>query len=197
MSINFTIFFFFRSESPSQAFLLAVHYLYLRLRDQSQSDWSDFTLSYDNMCNVDRMHVAKEPLPIRPPYDKLWLEINKVIDKLHLKNHKNPRCKEVYNPEALKEKFPKLNTPIAEQTFIWASRFKKILGAMPKRHFLFFYHRMVVRRNKYTEKCYKNNMQPLLPKLRSEKSSWSVIKELYELTDNSCKYAKKHPFLFK
>lgn len=122
------------------------------------------------MCNVDRMTVAKQPLPIRPPYDKLWLQVNKVIDKLHLKNYKNPRCKELYNPESVKEKCPKLNTPVAEQTFIWASRFKKILGAMPKSHFLFFYHRMVVRRNKYTEKCYKNNMQPLLPKLRSEKS---------------------------
>ena len=123
------------------------------------------------MCNVDRMTVAKQPLPIRPPYDKLWLQVNKVIDKLHLKNHKNPRCKELYNPESVKEKCPKLNTPVAEQTFIWASRFKKILGAMPKSHFLFFYHRMVVRRNRYTEKCYKNNMQPLLPKLRSEKST--------------------------
>lgn len=87
------------------------------------------------MCNVDKMIVAKKPLPISPPYDKLWLHVNKVIDKLHLKNHKNPRCKEMYNPEALKEKYPKLNTPVAEQTFIWASRFKKILGAMPKTHF--------------------------------------------------------------
>ena len=143
------------------------------------------------MCNVDRMTVAKQPLPIRPPYDKLWLQVNKVIDKLHLKNHKNPRCKELYNPESVKEKCPKLNTLVAEQTFIWASRFKKILGAMPKSHFLFFYHRMVVRRNKYTEKCYKNNMQPLLPKLRSEKSTWLIFNELYELTVTICTCAKK------
>lgn len=123
------------------------------------------------MCNVDKMTVAKNSLPLEPPYDMLWLNVNKVIDRLHLKNHKNPRCKENYNPEVLKEKFPKLNTPVAEQTFIWASRFKKILGVMPKSHFLFFNHRMVVRRNRYTEKCYKKNMQPLLPKFRSEKST--------------------------
>ena len=71
------------------------------------------------------MRVAKKPLPLSPPLDSLWLYVNKVIDKLHLKNHKNPRCKEMYNPESLKEKFPKLNTPVAEQTFIWASHFKK------------------------------------------------------------------------
>ena len=91
--------------------------------------------------------------------------------RLHLKNHKDVKCKQNYNPDVLKELLPKLNTPVAEQTFIWASRFKKILAAMPKSHFLFFYHRMVVRRNRYTEKCYKNNVQPILPKVRSENSS--------------------------
>lgn len=150
---------------------MAVHYLYLRLKDQPQSNWSEFTLSYDNMCNLDKMVVCRKPLPLKAPYDRLWLEVNKVIDRLHLRNHKNPKCKEMFNLDSLREKFPKLNTPVAKQTFIWASRFKKILGAMPKSHFLFFYHRMVVRRNRYTEKCYQNNIIPVLPKLRSEKSS--------------------------
>ena len=123
------------------------------------------------MCNVDKMRVAKQPLPLTEPYHTLWIDVNKVIDRLHLKNHKDVNCKKNYNPDVLKDLIPKLNTPVAEQTFIWAARFKKILGAMPKSHFLFFYHRMVVRRNRYTEKCYKNNVQPILPKVRSENSS--------------------------
>ena len=123
------------------------------------------------MCNVDRMRVARHPLPLKEPFHRLWLDVNKVIDLLHLKNHKDPKCKKEYNPEALKESLPKLNTPVAEQTFIWSARFKKILGAMPKTHFLFYYHRMVVRRNRYTEKCYKNNVQPILLKLRSDNTT--------------------------
>lgn len=123
------------------------------------------------MCNLDKMLVAWKRLPLEQPYDEIWLSINKVTDCLHLRNHKDPRCKELYNPDALKEKFPNLNTPVAEQTFVWASRFKKILGAMPKNHFLFYYHRMVVRRNRYTEKCYEANITPILPKVRSENTS--------------------------
>ena len=42
---------------------------------------------------------------------------------------------EIFNPVAL--------NPVAEQTFIWTSRFKKILGPRNKSHFLFLYHRMV------------------------------------------------------
>ncbi|XP_078366040.1 uncharacterized protein LOC144650252 [Oculina patagonica] len=127
----------FQSESPSQAFPLAVHYLYLRLQDIPSEEWSGFTLSYDNMCSVNKMLVAKQPLPLGKPFDTLWLDVNKVIDRLHLKNHKDPRCKELYSSDSLKDKIPNLNTPVAEQTFVWAARFKQILGAMPKRHFLF------------------------------------------------------------
>lgn len=123
------------------------------------------------MCNVNKMAVAKQELPLEAPYDELWLKINKVIDLLHLKNHKDEKCFELYNPASLKEKIPKLNTPVAEQTFVWAGRFKKFLCAMPKCHHLFYYHRMVCRRNRYTEKCYKANTEPLLPKVRSDKTS--------------------------
>ncbi|KAJ7386008.1 hypothetical protein OS493_012341 [Desmophyllum pertusum] len=96
------------SESPSQAFLLAVHYLYLRLKNVPPTQWPDFNLSYDNMCNVDKMKAAKEALPLEAPYDKLWLSVTKVIDLLHLQNHKNEQCHKLFNPEVLKIKFPKL-----------------------------------------------------------------------------------------
>ena len=148
-----------------------MHYLYLRLKDTSPTKWSEFTLSYDDMCNVGKMLIARQKLPLEAPYDRLWLEVNKVIDLLHIRNHIDLKCKEILNPNKLKQLYPQLNAPVAEHTFIWALRFKKILGAMPKSHFLFFYHRMVIRRNRYTEKWYKANTIPVLPKLRSVKSS--------------------------
>jgi hypothetical protein len=52
-----------------------------------------------------------------------------------------PECKTKYSADPLKEKIPRLNTPVAEQTFVWAAKLKKIMCAMPKRRQLFFYHR--------------------------------------------------------
>lgn len=97
------------------------------------------------MCNVCKMIAAKSPLPLQEPYNMVWQKITKVIDLLHLRNHRDPKCKKDFSPAVLKEKFPRLNTPVAEQTFVWAARFKKILCAMPQKHFLFFYLRMVVK----------------------------------------------------
>ena len=62
---------------------------------------------------------------------------------------------------------PSLNTMSCEQTFVWLSRFKKILSAMRKTHFHFYLHRMVKRRNIYIEYCYANNRRPLLPKAKA------------------------------
>ena len=123
------------------------------------------------MCNLDNMKVARQPLPLQQPFDKLWLLIRKVIDRLHLRNHKKSKCKEDYNPDLLPETDGKLNTLVAEQTFVWAGRFKKIMAAMKKSHFMFFYHVMVKMRNRYTEKCHLSKREPLLPKIRSELTS--------------------------
>ena len=43
----------------------------------------------------------------------------------------------------------------AEQTFVWASRFKKIVCAMPRLHHFFYLHRAIKRRNAYTERCHQ------------------------------------------
>ncbi len=119
------------------------------------------------MCHVDGMKVAKKPLPWSAPYDKMWSSINKVIDSLHIRNHKDAKCKENYDPIKLKEQLPGMNTMAAEQTFVWLARFKKILCSMPKTHHLFFLHRIVVHRNRYTVSCYKRGLKPLLPSGRS------------------------------
>ena len=84
-----------------------------------------------------------------------------MIDSLHLRNHVDPSCKEQYSSAHIKEKNPFYNTMVCEQTFAWLSRYKRIIGSMPKIHFLFFLHRMIKHRNDYISMCYKNGRRPL------------------------------------
>ena len=119
-------------------------------------------LAYDNMCNLCRLRIAKSPLPLLPPLDKIWESVDKIIDKFHLNNHVSPECKEKFSPEKIKQENKYFNTQAGEQTFVWVSRFRHILCAMNKTHHLFYLHRMV-RRNDYTSKCYKHNRKPILP----------------------------------
>ena len=90
----------------------------------------------------------------------MWLDIGKIIDTLHIANHKDKQCKEQYSPEKLKELYPDSNTMCCEQTFAWLSRYKRIIGAMPKTHHHFYLHRMIKYRNKYIEMCYKQGRRP-------------------------------------
>ena len=123
---------------------------------------SQTILAYDNMCHVDGLKVAAKNLPFPAPLDKAWACIIKVIDKLHIRNHKDAKCKKLYNPEG---KVPEgYNSMAAEQTFVWGSRLKRIMCAMPRLHQFFYLHRAVKRRNDYTQRCHKLNKLPLLPK---------------------------------
>ena len=65
--------------------------------------------SCDNMCNLDKLLVAKKPLPLPKPYDKIWLKVRKIVDRLQIRNHKNPECCLKYGSDDLKEKLPSLN----------------------------------------------------------------------------------------
>ena len=81
-------------------------------------------IAYD-MCLVDGLKLAKCDLPIQKPFDKMWQTVAKVIDRLHIRNHKDAMCKSVYN---LDGKIPALyNTMAAEQTNVRASRLKRIM----------------------------------------------------------------------
>ena len=64
-----------------------------RFKDMPKEHWEDFILSYDNMCNLDKLRVSKKPLPLPEPYDKIWLKVRKIVDRLHMRNHKNPDCR--------------------------------------------------------------------------------------------------------
>ena len=105
------------------------------------------------MCHLERLRAARNILPWLAPWDKAWMSIRKIIDSLHIRNHKDKTCQEKYDPHILKEEIPNGNTMAAEQTFVWLSRFKKILCAMRKAHHLFYLHRIVKHRNNYTVKC--------------------------------------------
>lgn len=165
-SITFTYTFLFciyRSESPSQVFFILLTWLF-SLIEHCNVKPEDMYLAYDNMCNLCNLKVSQHMLPLRPPFQDAWLQLRKVIDTFHLVNHVNPECHTKFSPKALKEKHPHANTQAGEQTFVWMGRFKHIVCAMNKTHHMFYLHRMIRRRNIYTEKCYKNGRKPILPK---------------------------------
>ncbi len=123
--------------------------------------WKEITLSYDNMCHLDNLVVAKEDLPLPGDLKYIWRDINKIIDTLHIKNHVDKRCQEKYSPDSLKTENPDYNTMVCEQTFSWLSRYKRIVCAMPKVHHHFYLHRMIKRRNSYISFCYNNGRRPI------------------------------------
>lgn len=162
---------FDRSESPSQAFLITIVWMYNKFKQMKESGKSDqevlkameeTVLAYDNMCHLDSLRAAKKDLPLPPPFNKMWTTVEKVIDRLHLKNHKDPSCKVNYDPDHILSK--SFNTMAAEQVNVWASRLKRIMVALPYVHHMFFFHRMVKRRNAYTQFCYSTGRQPVVPK---------------------------------
>ena len=65
---------------------------------KSWEDWQKVTISYDNMCHL---KVARRPLPLPGDLAHIWLEVNKIIDNLHIKNHQDPRCEQYRAPEEI------------------------------------------------------------------------------------------------
>lgn len=156
---------------PTQAFLITTVWLYnkfLKLKQSGKSDedvdqaMKDTVLAYDNMCHLDSLRASRKDLPLPAPFNRMWKNVKKVIDHLHLQNHKDPSCKVKYDPDSVISTC--FNTMAAEQVNVWASRLKRIMVPMPYIHHMFFFHRMVKRRNAYTQFCYKVGRQPLLPK---------------------------------
>ena len=158
--------FHFRSEGPAQVFLLVLSWLVAAFGKETREKWRSITLSYDNMCHLDNLKVAKRPLPLPGDLQFIWQDIGKIIDTLHIRNHVDKRCQEKYSPQDLKDKNKDYNTMVCEQTFAWLSRYKKILCSMPKVHHHFYLHRMVKRRNNYISHCYSNGRRPIQPTVK-------------------------------
>ena len=174
--------FLFRSESPSQAFLILVLWLYRKFKpllddgmapEELLTVMSSSIVAYDNMCRVHGLKVARVDLPFEDPWKKVWQCVVKVIDKLHILNHKDEKCKTMYKPI---DKVPSgYNIMAAEQTFVWGSRFKRLICAMPQLHQFFYLHRLVKQRNAYTQHCHQSNKIPVLPKESTTTNSYATI----------------------
>jgi len=96
---------FCRAESPSQVSLTVLSALYHHVSENKIpfDEWMKLFVIYDNVCNLDRIHTAQQPLPLPAPLDQLWLETQKVIDVFHLSNHKREECRTTYNPSNIKK----------------------------------------------------------------------------------------------
>ena len=89
--------------------LALIKFLHMHLRGKTVEEFRKYYLSYDNMCHIDELRLLSKPLPLPEPYNKMWFEINKVIDPLHLANHSRKKCKELYDSEKAKKDFPEAN----------------------------------------------------------------------------------------
>ena len=163
----------YRSESPSQVAIFVIAFFCLLLKEipEQLRNSKRYFFAYDNVCNLANMKLWREPLPIRS-FPNLWKDnLIKIIDSLHLHNHKRSSCHVNFNPNVLKKELPNANTMICEQTFTWLGRFKKILNSLPKHRFDFMLHRLIIHRNRYTEYCHSVNKYPLLPSVKPTKKT--------------------------
>ena len=55
-----------------------MYWLFEILSQVPQEKWQETIIAYDNMCQLDALKVARKPLPLEPPYDQMWLSIQKV-----------------------------------------------------------------------------------------------------------------------
>ena len=164
------LFYFLRYESPSQVFFIILTWLQAMVNSGlvSADKLESVYLAYDNnYVQFVQAHSGKEATTTsitNGPCVAVNTENHRYVSGL--KNHKSELCHTLYSPQQLKERNPTFNTQAGEQTFAWMGKYKHIVCAMSKTHHLVYLHRMVRRRNLYTEKCYSNGRKPILPKIR-------------------------------
>ncbi|XP_055349073.1 uncharacterized protein LOC129595962 [Paramacrobiotus metropolitanus] len=161
----------YKSESLSQVLVLTLEFLYKRMQLLANHLWSKYFLCYDNMCNLCRLKALKEPLNHVLPegYDNMFNIINKIVDGLHMSNHRREDCHVLYNPNKFSDVHPEVsrNTMAAEQTFSWLGRYRKQVNSMNKTNQHLFLHRVIIRRNWYITQCMQNGQTPVVCSLRS------------------------------
>ena len=84
-----------------------------------------------------------ESLPLPEPYCSMWQKFKKIIDGLHLSNHKKAHYKTAYSLKTFEAHFGKevvKNTMVAEQTISWLVKLSKQLNSMTKEHQILFIH---------------------------------------------------------
>lgn len=164
------LFYRYMYESPSQILMQVVCLMYMELKDVPEEDlkkrWKT-TFCVMTICvNLTPWKLLKRTFPCLPHSTWCGETSGKLLIRLHLAKHKHPKCKEEYSAD---ETFPPgNNTMVAEQTFSWFSRFKKIANSMSQTHHLFFIHRNIKRRNTYTAKCRRKGKEPVLPGINAK-----------------------------
>ena len=85
--------------------MIFMTFLQSELKDVKPDEWDKKYLSYDNMyvyysfieistgltfyrCNVDSLNLMKKALPLEGDMTHVWQKSQKVIDPLHISNHK-------------------------------------------------------------------------------------------------------------
>ena len=91
----------YRSEGPAQVFLIMLVWMMSQLKGLTREERKKVVIAYDNMCHLDNLKAARAPLPLPGDLKYMWLDVNKVIDTLHLTNHKDKRCHQLYNPDKI------------------------------------------------------------------------------------------------
>ncbi|OWA54885.1 hypothetical protein BV898_19277 [Hypsibius exemplaris] len=116
--------------NPAPVYIIVMEWLYKKLHEHPPTEWNKVFLCYDNMCQFANLRAFNEPLPavFEGPYQNMWQAISKIIDGLHLRNHKQESCKVKFNPDLFGECHPEVtaaNTMAAEQSFSWLTKYKK------------------------------------------------------------------------
>ena len=111
-SLHNHVLIFTRSEGPAQVFLIVLMWMVRIFSQKTREERKKAIISYDNMCHLDNLRVAHEPLSLPGDLQYLWMDTRKIIDSLHIRNHKDTRCRQRYDPmpAAVKEENPKFNT---------------------------------------------------------------------------------------
>lgn len=73
-----------------------------------------YILWYDNMWQIPSMKAVIIDLPLPLPFHMMWRNITKIIDRLHLANHKDSKCKNPYETDAVVALPPGYNTMVTE-----------------------------------------------------------------------------------
>ena len=105
---------YYRSESPSQVFFIILQWLLSMINPLKPN----VTLAYDNICNLDRMKVAKHPLPLPKLLDTIWIDVTKIIDVFHFPNHVSEKCKKYIAQRKSKAKIHhSIHKPVNKRLF--------------------------------------------------------------------------------
>jgi hypothetical protein len=95
-------------------------------------DYNFDYIIYDNACHLD------ETLKINAENYSRLKNVKCYIDRFHQVNHKQSKCKTVYNIDT-NSNLKNINSQICEQQFFKLNTFKHNVKHMSKNHFLFYF----------------------------------------------------------